>query len=318
MRSIKSKLFNSMIRNRHLFQGKLRREVFDLTTSIEGFRDQCEKGAARYAKIPDGVEIKDERIDNLKAEWIIPEGSNKEKVILYAHGGGYVSGSCNDHRGFVSKFAKKCGYINLVYEYRLAPEHPFPAALDDSVNAYVWLLESGKKPEDIIIAGESAGGGLTLALLLALKDLKIAMPAAAVAISPWTDLTCASDSYKTKNKVSAAPKDSWTVFSHHYVGDNNPTNPLVSPLFGDLKGLPPIFINSGTYDELFEDGEKFYLKAKEVGADIRFRAGEGMIHCYPLLSPMFKEATEALDEICVFIRDHFQKTVVKNEFQIGK
>lgn len=108
--------------------------------------------------------------------------------------------------------------------------------------------------------------------------------------------------FNHENKFSAAPLNSWTVFSKHYVGDIDPENPLISPLFGDLKGLPPIFINSGEADELYDDGERFYLKAKEAGVDIRFRAGEGMLHCYPFFAPMFREATEAMDEIVDFVK----------------
>jgi len=301
MSSSKSKIFNFLMRNRHLFQGKLKREVFDFHTSIEGFREQCEKGAKKYARIPDGIEIKEENINGINSEWIIPGGANSKNIILYIHGGGYVSGSCNDHRGFVSKFAKNCGVTCLQFEYRLAPEHPFPAGLDDSVAVYKWLLGNGFKSSNIVIAGESAGGGLALAMLLALKEQNISMPAATVAISPWTDLTCSSDSYKTKNKVSVAPMNSWIVFSKYYTGDNPQNLPLISPIFGDLQGLPAIFINSGVDDELFEDGEKFFLKAKNAGVDITFRAGKGMVHCYPLLAPFFKEATEAMDEICTFI-----------------
>lgn len=296
-------MLNFLLRNRHLLQGRIRKEVFDSNTSIEGFRELCEKGATRYVKIPEGVEIKPAVIEGIKSEWLIPAGANKNKLILYVHGGGYVSGSCNDHRGFVSKFAKKTGITNLTYEYGLAPENPYPAALEDSVKIYQWLLSSGNKPENILIAGESAGGGLCLALLLALKDRNIPLPVAAVAISPWTDLTCSSDSYQTKNKWSLAPLNSWTVFSKHYVGDNNAELPLISPLFGDLKGLPPVFINSGVDDELYEDGEQFYFKASQAGADITFRAGIGMVHCYPLLAPMFKEATEAMEEIVAFVKN---------------
>ena len=242
----------------------------------------------------------------MKAEWLIPNGADPQKVILYVHGGGYVSGSCSDHRGFVSTIAKNTGVTNLIYEYLLAPENPFPAALDDSVKIYQWLLASGFRPEHIIVAGESAGGGLCLALLLALKERQIALPIAAVAISPWTDLTCSSDSYRTKNKVSLAPLNSWTVFSKYYAGDKLATDPFISPLFGDLSGLPSIFINSGMDDELYEDGEKFFVKAKQAGVDITFRAGEGMVHCYPLLSPMFEEATEAMNEIVEFIQRHLK------------
>jgi len=304
MTSFKSKVFNLLLRNRHLFQGKLKREAFDFNTSIAGFRELCEKGANKFSKIPKEITVKEQIIEGIKSEWLIPEGADSTKIILYVHGGGYVSGSCSDHRGFVSKFAKNTGVINLVYEYRLAPENPFPAALEDSVKVYQWILASGYKPENIMFAGESAGGGLCLAILLALKERNIALPVAAVAISPWTDLTCSSDSYTTKNRVSLAPLHSWTVFSRYYAGDN-PTNlPLMSPLFGDLKGLPPILINSGVDDELFEDGERFCLKAREAGVDITFRAGIGMVHCYPLLAPMFKEATEAMNEIVDFIKRH--------------
>jgi monoterpene epsilon-lactone hydrolase len=306
MASFKSRMFNFLMRNRHLFQGKLKKEVFDMHTSIADFRELCEKGASKYAKIPKGITVQEQVIEGLKSEWLIPDGADRNKVVLYVHGGGYVSGSCSDHRGFVSKFAMNTGVANLIYEYRLAPENPFPAALNDSVKVYQWLLSSGYKPENIIIAGESAGGGLCLTILLALKDRNISLPVAAVAISPWTDMSCSSKSYRTKNKVSVAPLNSWTVFSKHYVGENQAMNPLVSPLFGDLKGLPPILINSGVDDELFEDGERFCQKAREAGVDVNFRAGVGMVHCYPLLAPMFREATEAMDEIVNFIKQHLK------------
>ncbi|PKP36947.1 MAG: alpha/beta hydrolase, partial [Bacteroidetes bacterium HGW-Bacteroidetes-15] len=304
MTSFKSKIFNFLIRNGHLFRGQLRKEVFDMNTSIHMFRERCEKGASKYAKIPKNVAIKPQVIDGINAEWLIPAGASTEKVILYVHGGGYVSGSCNDHRGFVSKFAQNTGFTNLTFEYRLAPENTFPAAIDDSVAVYQCLLKKGYKPDNIVIVGESAGGGLTLALLLALKEQKIQLPKAAVAISPWTDLTCSSESYQSKNKVSPAPLNSWYVFSKHYIGNGNAYNPLISPLFGNLSGLPPLLINSGVDDELYDDGEKFYQKAKAAGVDVTFRSGVGMIHCYPLLSPMFKEAKMAMDEIVGFVRKH--------------
>jgi acetyl esterase/lipase len=152
------------------------------------------------------------------------------------------------------------------------------------------------------LAGESAGGGLALALLLAIKKEQFPMPAVAVVISPWTDLTCSGASYRTKNRKSLAPLNSWTVFSAHYVGRNDPQNPLISPLFGDLSGLPPLLINAGEDDELFDDGRLFAEKAKEAGVEVTFRPGKNMVHCYPLMAPMFREATEAMDEIVRFIK----------------
>ena len=302
MTSWKSRMFNLILRNRHLLQGKWKKEVFDFNTSIEGFRDQCEKGALQALKKPEGVTVQEEIIAGIKSEWLIPEGTDRQKVVLYVHGGGYVSGSCLDHRGFVMKLARNTGVTHLVYEYRLAPEYPYPAALDDSVKVYEHLLDSGFRPENILMSGESAGGGLCLAILLALKDRGISLPVAAVAISPWTDLTCSSDSYRTKNRMSLAPLNSWNVFSAYYAGNNRADLPFISPLFGDLKGLPPLFINSGVDDELYEDGEKFSLKAKQAGVDVTFRAGTGQVHCYPLLAPLFPEATEAMKEICDYIK----------------
>jgi epsilon-lactone hydrolase len=303
MISFKCRMFYFLARNAHFLRGRWKKEVFDMNTSITGFRLRCEKGAGRF-RIPEGIEIKEDILDGMHSEWIIPQGADRKKLILYVHGGGYVSGSCSDHRGFVSKFARYTGVTNLIYDYRLAPENPFPAALEDSVNIYLRILSSGYDPKNIIIAGESAGGGLCLAILLALKEWNVPLPSAAVAISPWTDLSCNDESYKTKNRVSPAPLMSWQVFSKHYIGENNPTMHLISPLYGDSKGLPPVYINSGMDDELYDGGYKFYLKAREAGVDITFKAGAGMIHCYPLLAPLFPEATEAMNEIAGFVRQH--------------
>jgi acetyl esterase/lipase len=302
MVSLKAKIFTGLLRNRHLFEGKLKKQTFENNVeSVLAFRAKCEKGAERFGKLPNGIEIRQEVINMVLSEWIIPKGAPQDKLIFYVHGGGYVSGSCNDHRVVVSKVAKQTGITNLLYEYGLAPEHAFPAALDDSLNVYQTVLNKGYKPENIIMMGESAGGGLCLAILLALKDKNIPMPKAAVVISPWTDLSCSGESYKTKNKVSLAPLNSWNVFSHYYVAGQDVKNPFISPLFGDLKGLPPIYINSGESDELFDDGLRFYEKAKEAGVEITFKGGEGMIHCYPLLAPMFREATDAMNEMVDFI-----------------
>lgn len=306
MASFKSKMFNFMIRNSHLFKGRLRKEVFNSNTSIQDFRERCEKGAARFGKIPVGVSINNQNIEGINSEWLVPPDAPAEKVIMYVHGGGYVSGSCSDHRAIISKFAQMMGITTLLFDYRLAPENPFPAALNDSVTIYQWLLRSGFSSQNVLMAGESAGGGLCLAVLLALKQREIALPVAAVAISPWTDLTCSSDSYQTKNRLSPAPLDSWLVFSKCYAGNNQHSFPLISPLFGDLSGLPPLFINSAVDDELYDDGEKFSLKAKSVGVDVTFKPGKDMVHCYPLLAPMFPEATQAMNEIKAFIHYHLK------------
>lgn len=303
--SLKSHVINALIRHRHLLRGRLRREVFAMASSIADFRRQCAQSAARLSRLPPGVQIKPATVGGVAAEWLRPSGAPQDKLILYVHGGGYVSGSCADHRGFVASFARRLGYAALSYDYRLAPEHPYPAAVEDSLAVYRALLER-YRPEDILIAGESAGGGLALALLFALKQARLPMPCAAAAISPWLDLTCSSLGYRTRNARSVAPRDSWTVFSHHYAAGQDRHNPTMSPLFGDPTGLPPLLINAGCDDELFDEAEAFARKACAAGVAASFRAGEGMIHCYPLLAPMFREATEAMDEIATFARRHLE------------
>ncbi|MEW5817912.1 MAG: alpha/beta hydrolase [Spirochaetota bacterium] len=168
MPSLRSRLLLFIMKNRHLLRFRFRKEKIDWNKkeSILRFRRECEEGARRFGKIPAGIEIMPVTIDGLPAEWIIPSQATKDKVIFFVHGGGYVSGSCSDHRIHVSKFVKGTNIGALLFEYRLAPEHTFPAALDDSVKAYQWQLSRGVSSSNIVFAGDSAGGGLCLATLL--------------------------------------------------------------------------------------------------------------------------------------------------------
>jgi acetyl esterase/lipase len=302
MQSFRSRIVNLLIRNRHLLQGKWRRDAFTPESSIPAFRAQCEKSARRMSRLPAGVRVEGCRVAGLQAEWLVPAGAPVDKAILYVHGGGYVSGSCADHRGFVATFAKNLGFAALTFEYRLAPEHPYPAALDDALAVYREML-TRYRPSDLLIAGESAGGGLALALLLAVKKANLPQPSAAIAITPWVDLTCSSPGYRTRNRRSAAPYNSWTVFAQHYAGEADRRDPFISPLYGDLNGLPPLLINAGEDDELFDEAENFARRALSAGVQVTFRAGKGMIHCYPLLSPLFPEAVAAMNEIAAFAKE---------------
>ncbi len=307
MPSLQSQLLISIMRNRHLLRFRLKREVWDFNTSIPDFRRQCEAGARRM-KLPERIEVSPVTIEgvtgiqNRQAEWLIPCGATKDKVILYLVGGGYVSGSCTDHRAMVAKITKGSGVTTLLFDHRLAPEDPFPAALEDAVTAYRWLLDQGVLPSNIVLGGDSAGGGLCLATLLALRDEGIPLPAAAVALSPWTDLALTGESYRTKLKASIDPPGMSVVCSKYYVGENDPRLPLISPLYGDLRGLPPVFICVGTNETMLDDSTRFAEKAKAAGVDVTLRVWEGMVHCFPLMAPLFPEATQALEEVCAFIR----------------
>ena len=228
-----------------------------------------------------------------------------DKAIFYTHGGGYVTGNCVDHRMHVAKFVQATGVRALLYDYRLAPEHPFPAAMQDTLVAYRWLQDQKVLPENIIIVGESAGGGLCLASLLAIRDEGLPLPAAGVALSPWTDLTCSGASYRTNAKKDISALGSWEVWGSYYVGSNDPTNPWISPLYGDLHGLPPVLIVVGDHEILLDDSRQFAEKAKAAGVDVTLRVWKGMVHCFPLFAPMFPEASQAWAEIIAVLKNNF-------------
>jgi acetyl esterase/lipase len=304
MPSLRSRLLAFTMRNRHLLRFRFKRERIDWNAyeSILRFRRECEDGARRFGRIPAELEISPVTINGLTAEWIRPVHAAKDKVIFFVHGGGYVSGSCTDHRIHVAKFVQGSNISALLYEYRLAPEHPYPAALDDSLNAYRWLLSQGVLASNIVFAGDSAGGGLCLAALLAIRDQDLPLPAAAVALSPWTDLKCNGESYRSNAGKCLSPEGTWTAFSRHYVGDSDPGLPRISPLYGDLHGLPPMLIYVGGDEILLDDSTCFAEKARDAGVDITLRVGKGLFHCYPVCAPLFPEATQAMDEICTFIK----------------
>ncbi|RIH62748.1 alpha/beta hydrolase [Mariniphaga sediminis] len=302
MQSIRSHIFIWMIKNRHLFKLKLRPEVVDNSFSVIEFRKGIDRTSAKM-KLPKNISSEQIQINAINAEWIIPEGHEENKILLYIHGGGFISGSCLTHRMHVAKFANGSKLKSLVFDYRLAPENPFPAALEDCIEVYTWLLHQGYKSGDIVIGGESAGGTLTLSLLLALKEKGIDFPKAAFSISPVTDLRCLADSFQYNANNDIAPMGSWNVWTQYYIANNNPLNPLLSPQFGNYEGLPPIFICVGTHEIHLNDCENVARIANEQGVNVRLRKWDKMIHAFPILSPFFPEAKQAMTEICEFARN---------------
>lgn len=304
MPSLQSRLFVFAMRNRHLLQGRLKPQPpIDWNTSMVALRAETEKGSGLMGKLPEDIVIEPVQIGTLYAEWVTPKGAARDKVILYFHGGGYVIGSCLGHRAIVSKFVKNSGTPAMVFNYALAPEHPFPAALNDAVAAYQWLLKQDIDPKKVVFVGDSAGGGLCLAVLLALRDQNIPLPGGAVAMSPWTDLKNTGPSYETNQKVDMLTwRGSQEVFSKYYVGDQDPGNPWISPLYGDLRGLPPLQIYVGNDELLRDDSTRFAEKAQAAGVAVKLTVGEGLFHCYPACAPLFPEAVRDMNEICAFIR----------------
>lgn len=306
--SFQSQILYFIMKNRHLLRLRLKPETWDENTSIPAFRQMCEEANRKMAnKLPAGLKVEPFSLQGMKAEWLMPAGASKDKVIFYMIGGGYVSGTCSDHRSLVAKVAQTSGIAVLMFDHRLAPEDPYPAALNDSLAAYRWLLAQGVASENIVMMGESAGGGLCLATLLAVRDQGLPLPAAAVALSPWTDLKLTGESYRTKAQVCISPPGMAQVCSQYYVGAHDPTDPWVSPLYGDLHGLPPLFISVGEYETMLDDATRFATKAKAAGVDTTLVVGKKMIHCYPLMAGLFPEATQALGEIGSFIKKCLEK-----------
>jgi acetyl esterase/lipase len=304
MPSFRSKLFAFILRNKHLLKFQLkRRDSIEANTSIADLREEVEKGANFFGKLPEGFTLEPFKIGELSAEWMLPQNATKKRAILYFHGGGLVVGSIHAHRGIVAKFVKASGTEALLFDYSLAPENPFPAGLNDSLKAYKYLLDEGIKPENIVFMGDSGGGNLVFSTMLLAKEKGLPLPSGAIALSPWTDLTNSGESWVTNAKAdSLCWKDAQAVFSKYYAVDNELTNPLISPLFGDLKGFPPLLLYAGNDETMRDDSTRLAKKAKEAGVDVTLNIGEGLFHCYPACAPMFPEATQALNEIADFIK----------------
>ena len=265
-------------------------------------RAQYERAEKVFPTPPD---VKVERVNApvAPAEWLRPPSAEPGRVVLYLHGGGYVIGSPRSHRHLAAAIASAAGASALLLDYRLAPEHPYPAAVDDATAAYRWLLDQAIAPARIVIAGDSAGGGLTVATLLALREASVPLPAGGVCISPWVDLTCGGASYATK--AAADPivrRDGVEQMARDYLGATPPRTPLASPLFADLRGLPPLLIHVGSDEVLLDDAVQLAERSRAAGVDASLEVYERMIHVWHWFLPMLDEAHTAVDAIGRFVR----------------
>ncbi len=272
------------------------------TLSIAARRAQYDR-AERVFPTPPDVKIESVMAPRRPAEWLTPPGARADAVLFYLHGGGYVIGSPRSHRHLAAALARAAGTRALLLDYRLAPEHPFPAALDDAVAAYEWLLAAGAAPDRVIIAGDSAGGGLTVATLLALRDRRLPRPAGGVCISPWVDLTNSAPSYRSKAAVDPiVTLEGIAQLTQAYLGGADPKLPLVSPLYGDLRGLPPLLIHVRSDEVLLDDARGLATRAREAGVDVTVREWPAMIHVWHWFQPMLDEADQAITEIGGFVK----------------
>jgi len=265
-------------------------------------RARFEKTAVFLGGAPDA---KCEKVDagGVPAEWVMAPGCDSGRAILYLHGGGYAIGSLNTHRRLAYDISAASSAKVLLIDYRLAPEHPFPAAVDDSAAAWRWLLQQGFAPNRMAIAGDSAGGGLAIATLVNLRDLKLGLPACAVAISPWVDLEGLGNSLTTRSKQDPmVQKDGLLWMARMYLNGKDAKSPLAAPLHADLKGLPPTLIQVGTAETLLDDSIRIAEKMHAAGVDARLAIWPNMLHVFPLFAPILSEGRDGCIEIGNFIR----------------
>jgi acetyl esterase/lipase len=258
-----------------------------------------------FAKPPKGTVVETLRIGELDAERLTPPGANPERALLWFFGGGYCMGSPASTRGLAARIAAATGAWALVPAYRLSPEDPLEASLEDALTAYRWLLLELGSGDQIVVGGGSAGGGLALRMLCALRDADDPLPAAASLMSPWTDLAMTGPSVK-KNATSDAifTSDFMEQALKYLPSVTDPIDPRVSPLYADLSGLPPVIIHVSGTEMLLDDSVRFAERARSAGVDVKLRVFPGLWHVFPA-SAGIPEASRAIEEIADFARDHF-------------
>ena len=241
--------------------------------------------------------------DGVPCQWLIPQDSPADQALLYLHGGGFVFGLTPPRLQMGAYLARKMGTRILMVDYRLAPKHPFPAALDDCVVAYRWLLKQGISAQKIAVAGDSAGGNLTIALLMKLRDSGDPLPAAAACLSPVTDMT--KDKVRPGFQDPLLPPKAVRLYTESYVGNNDAHNPLISPVFGNLRGLPPLLIHAGEDEILCDDAVRIHELAGAAGVDARLEVHPRMWHVWQLFLAL-PQAIQSLDDIAQFLRSHIK------------
>lgn len=299
--------------NEASIRGRIMRDLIAHMTSDNLIGKKLKNGELRKRigevetpwKCPDRFSLSVIESEQFKMELLeLKEAPNRDKIILQLHGGGYVGAMRNAYRMFAGLYSEVSrGMSVLTVDYRVAPEYPYPAALLDAYAAYRWLIEQGWYSEQIILAGDSAGGGLAMSLCHYLKDLGQQLPCGIVAMSPWTDLTASGESYNTnyeRDPLFGKTRDS-LLYNKEYVRDNDPMNAYISPLFGDFREFPPMLIQVGSYEMLLSDSIGVAAKAREQGVKVRLSIYEGMFHIFQMAAKMLPESKRAWVEIGKFM-----------------
>jgi monoterpene epsilon-lactone hydrolase len=268
-----------------------------LQGDLAQMRASMERGSAA-TPLPSDVKFEPVSANGVPAEWAIAPGARDDRALVYVHGGGYTMGSLATHRALCARLSRLGRMRVLNVAYRLAPEHPHPAAIEDAVAAVRWVYAQGFAPRRVAIGGDSAGGGLTLATLLSLRDAGAPLPAAGVCISPWTDLSASGESIRTKASVDPMVTEGpLRAMAAAYLGGKDARTPLASPLFADLRGLPPLLVQVGDAELLLDDATRLASRARDAGVDVTLEVWEEMFHVWHAFAEILPEAQRACERI---------------------
>jgi len=271
---------------------------------VERARQHLETFAKLFLVVSKGVSAESAQLAGIDVDWLRPKGARPDKLLLYLHGGAYLLGSRRTHRQLASHMAREAGVTAILPEYRLAPEHPFPAGIDDAVAVYRALLEAGYSPQDIVISGDSAGGGLTMATLLALRHAGDPLPAAAVLLSPFLDVTGSGESVTTRADIDPwfNPEDLPVVARYYCPDEAEWRNPLVSPVFANVAGLPPMLIQVGDHEILLSDSTRLAENLEKSGVDVELEVWPDMWHVFQFFVGKMPESRQAIMKIGEYIK----------------
>lgn len=279
--------------------------------SIEAFRDRF-KSTMDQMIVPDGIHTTQTMLGDRPALRVEPDHSPRSGTILYFHGGGWMVGSPQTALSMTGNLVARTGFRSYSLDYRLAPEHPFPAAVEDALSAYRALLDDGQDPAAIVFAGDSAGGGLTVSTCLAARDAGLPLPAATVAFSPAFDLTGSGETMDTKAGIDPIfTREHLESMAPLYLAGQDPRQPLVSPaLFADPTGFPPMLLQAGTNELLLDDSTRMAARARDAGVNVILDITADVPHVFQSFAGVLDEADEALDRAALFLTQHMRSTAV--------
>lgn len=291
-------------------RAKIVREIIKLSTSQHIIGPRIQDGTFRKKLVeppwhcPEGFMCVPIKMRHFEMEVLTPPQETGPQIVLQLHGGGYIGKMRNIYRDFAVLYSQMAGYRKvLTIDYRVAPKHPYPAALLDALAAYQWLLDVGYTGGQIIVAGDSAGGGLALALAMYLRDNHLPLPAKLVLMSPWTDLTASGASYKDnyENDPMFGNTRESMIYNGEYIGSHDPTDPYMSPLFGDFTGLPPMLFQVGSIEMLLSDTQDAVRKARQAGCSVQETVYDGMFHVFQMALKRIPESEQAWNEVEAFL-----------------